>query len=117
MKSLSLIIAAAVIMLAVVPVRAHHSFGGTYDVSKTITIKGKMVQVTLRAPHSFLYVEVQDPDGTTRQWVIEGATAAQFAPGDRQGRVQDRRSGRSPRQSLAQPEQHARPPHSDHAHH
>ncbi len=61
MKSSSLIIAAAVIILVGVPLRAHHSFGG------------------LRAPHSFLYVEVADPDGTTKQWVIEGATAAQFA--------------------------------------
>ena len=79
MKSLFVIIAAAVITLGAVPLDAHHSFGGTYDVSKTMTIKGKMVQVTLRAPHSFLYVEVADPDGTTKQWVIEGATAAQFA--------------------------------------
>ena len=75
--------AGAFIVLMIVvfafPVHAHHSFGGTYDVSKTMTIKGKMVQVTLRAPHSFLYVEVADPDGTTKQWVIEGATAAQFA--------------------------------------
>ena len=66
MKSLFLTVAAAVITLAAVPLDAHHSFGGTYDVSKTMTIKGKMVQVTLRAPHSFLYVEVSDPDGTTK---------------------------------------------------
>ena len=77
--SLALMVALAVALLASVPVDAHHSFGGTYDVSKTITIKGKMVQVTLRAPHSFLYVEVEDADGSTKQWVIEGATAAQFA--------------------------------------
>lgn len=79
MKSSLLVEAIAFIVLAGVPMHAHHSFGGTYDVSKTITVKGKMVQVTLRAPHSFLYVEAQDPDGTTKQWVIEGATAAQFA--------------------------------------
>ncbi|HYS25037.1 MAG TPA: DUF6152 family protein, partial [Vicinamibacterales bacterium] len=78
MKASSLIVAAVIILIGV-PLRAHHSFGGTYDVSRTITVKGKMVQVTLRAPHSFLYVEVADPDGTTKQWVIEGATAAQFA--------------------------------------
>ena len=59
------------------PIEAHHSFGGTYDVSRTIMVKGTMVQVTLRAPHSFLYVQVADPDGSTKQWVIEGATAAQ----------------------------------------
>jgi hypothetical protein len=82
--SFALVVAAA--LLSSVPIHAHHSFGGTYDVSRLITIKGKMVQVTLRAPHSFLYVEVEDTDGSTRQWVIEGATAAQFA---RQGIEKD----------------------------
>ena len=50
-------------MLSSVPLDAHHSFGGTYDVDQQITVKGKMVQVTLRSPHSFLYVEVADPTG------------------------------------------------------
>ena len=109
MKSLSLVIAAAVIMLAVVPLRAHHSFGGTYDVSRQITIKGKMVQVTLRAPHSFLYVEVEDTDGSTKQWVIEGATAAQFA---RQGIDKDAFKIGDPVEVDANP---SRSPNSTHA--
>src|SRR5215813_3799119 len=79
MRNSLLALVVAVAMLQSIPVYGHHSFGGTYDVGKTITIKGKMVQVTLRAPHSFLYVEVEDTGGTTKQWVIEGATAAQFA--------------------------------------
>jgi hypothetical protein len=58
---------------------AHHSFGGTYDVDKKITLKGKMVQVSLRSPHSFFFVEVEDSKGTTERWAIEGAAAAQFA--------------------------------------
>ena len=70
---------AVVLLLSGVPLSAHHSFGGTYDVSRTITVSGKVVQVTLRAPHSFLYVEAPDADGAIKQWVIEGATAAQFA--------------------------------------
>ena len=74
---LALAIAAA--MLSSLPVQAHHSFGGTYNVEKRITIKGKMVQVTLRSPHSFLYVEVEDASGSVQRWVIEGAGAAQFA--------------------------------------
>ena len=71
-------LAVAAAMLSSVPVRAHHSFGGTYDVEKRITIKGKMVQVTLRSPHSFLYVEVADASGSVQRWMIEGAGAAQF---------------------------------------
>ena len=60
-------------------VAAHHSFGGTYDVEKKITLKGKMVQLSLRSPHSFFFVEVEDSKGTTERWAIEGAAAAQFA--------------------------------------
>ena len=67
------------LLLLSYPVAAHHSFGGTYDVEKKITLKGKMVQVSLRSPHSFFFVEVEDSKGTTERWAIEGAAAAQFA--------------------------------------
>jgi hypothetical protein len=96
-------------LLSSLPVQAHHSFGGTYDVSKVITIKGKMVQVTLRAPHSFLYVEVEATDGPAKQWVIEGATAAQFA---RQGIDKDAFKIGDPVEVVANP---SRSPNSTHA--
>ena len=79
MKTPCFAVAVAAVMLSSVPLQAHHSFGGTYDVDKQITIKGKMAQVTLRSPHSFLYVEVADDKGETQRWVIEGAGAAQFS--------------------------------------
>ena len=69
----------AIGMLWGLPVRAHHSFGGTYDVDRQITITGKMVQVTLRAPHAFFHVEVEDATGGAQRWAIEGAAPAQFA--------------------------------------
>lgn len=72
-------LAVAAAMLSSLPVQAHHSFGGTYNVDKQITITGKMVQVSLRSPHSFFYVEVEDANGLVQRWAIEGAGAAQFA--------------------------------------
>jgi len=72
-------LAAAAAMLSTLPIHAHHSFGGTYDVDRQVTIQGKIAQVTLRSPHSFLYVEVEEPDGSVQRWTIEGAGAAQFA--------------------------------------
>ena len=69
----------AVLILANVPALAHHSFGGTYNVDKQITLTGKIVQLTLRSPHSFVYVEVPDESGTPQRWTIEGASAQQFA--------------------------------------
>jgi hypothetical protein len=72
-------LAVAAVVLSSLPAEAHHSFGGTYDVGMQIFIKGKMVQVTLRSPLSFLYVEAEDASGSVQRWMIEGASAAQFA--------------------------------------
>jgi RecJ-like exonuclease len=67
-------------LLAASPrVEAHHSFTGAYNVDKTIVIKGKIVQIAIRSPHSFFYVESQDEKGATQQWAVEGASAGQFA--------------------------------------
>ena len=107
--SVALVVALAVALLPGVTIHAHHSFGGTYDVSKLVTIKGKMVQVTLRAPHSFLYVEVEDAGGSMKQWVIEGATAAQFA---RQGIDKNAFTIGDPVEVVANP---SRSPNSTHA--
>ena len=65
-------------VLSGLPAAAHHSFSGTYDVSKEITLKGKLVEVTFRSPHSFFFVEVEDSKGTPQRWAIEAASAAQF---------------------------------------
>ena len=73
------VLAVAAMMLATVPAQAHHSFGATYDVSKEITIKGTIVQVSLRSPHSFFFIEAPDESGTVQRWSIEGAAAGQFA--------------------------------------
>lgn len=61
------------------PAQAHHSFGATYDVAKEITVKGTIVQVSLRSPHSFFYVEGPDEAGMTQRWSFEGASSSQFA--------------------------------------
>ena len=79
MNTPTFVLTVAATVLSSLPLQAHHSFGGTYNVDKQITMKGKMVQVTLRSPHSFLYVEVEDPKGTVQRWVLEGAGATQFS--------------------------------------
>ena len=71
--------AAAALMAGAGRGEAHHSFTGAYNVDKTITIKGKIIQIAFRSPHSFFYVEAQDADGMPRQWAVEGASAGQFA--------------------------------------
>ena len=77
--TLLVLIIAAGMLLTGTPATAHHSFGSTYDVAKEITLEGKVVQVSLRSPHSFFYVEIRAEDGTMQRWSFEGAGAAQFA--------------------------------------
>ena len=67
------------LLLVSLPAGAHHSFGATYDVAKEITIKGTLVQISLRSPHSFFYVEGEDAKGVLQRWSVEGASSAQFA--------------------------------------
>ena len=58
---------------------AHHSFAATYDESKTIEIKGKVVVFSFRNPHSFVTVEVADENGKKVRWGIEGPGSTQLA--------------------------------------
>ena len=76
---LSALLVTAAMLAASMSTEAHHSFSGAYNVSKTITITGNIIQIALRSPHSFFYVEAQDAEGVSQQWAIEGAAAGQFS--------------------------------------
>ena len=70
---------AAGVMLFHLSAIAHHSVGVHYDLSKEIEFEGKVVEVLLRSPHSFFFVEAKDEVGKMQKWSIEGAGVAQFA--------------------------------------
>jgi len=57
---------------------AHHSFAATYDVSKSIEIKGKVVVFSFRNPHSLINVEVTEGNKKNR-WAVEGPGSTQLA--------------------------------------
>ena len=50
--------------------RAHHS-NSAYDTAKTITIKGTVAKWQLMNPHSGLWVEIKNEQGTTELWAGE----------------------------------------------
>ena len=59
---------------------AHHSFAGTYVLDRMQTVEGKIVQVLIRNPHSFITVEAPDENGQIVRWNIEAGGANQMAP-------------------------------------
>jgi hypothetical protein len=53
---------------------AHHSFAAEFDANNPVTLKGTITKMEWINPHSWLHIEVTNPDGTTTPWMIEGAT-------------------------------------------
>lgn len=75
---LVVLIVAALMLSGAVTAYAHHSFSATYQIEKKITIEGKVVQMMMRNPHSFIHVEVTDETGKPVTWSIEGGGATQM---------------------------------------
>ena len=61
----------ALAALASPPLGAHHSVPGTFDVNKTIAIKGVISRIDWINPHVYIYVDVKGPDGSTTTWKVE----------------------------------------------
>jgi lysyl-tRNA synthetase class II len=58
---------------------AHHSFSAVYQTKEEIKLEGKLVQVSIRNPHSFVFIETKDQEGKTQRWSLEWGGAAQLA--------------------------------------
>ena len=63
-------LAVAVLALAVAPVRAHHS-GAMFEDVRTVDLAGTVVRFDYVNPHSWLYINVENEDGTVTEWGFE----------------------------------------------
>lgn len=52
---------------------AHHGYAA-YDMTKTITVKGTVVELTMANPHSSLTFDAKDDSGAVNHWAIEFGT-------------------------------------------
>jgi hypothetical protein len=70
------------LLLAARPAPAHHAFAAEFDVEKPVQVTGKVTKLDLVNPHSWLYVDVTEPDGKVTNWRFElGAPNALFRLG------------------------------------
>jgi hypothetical protein len=67
-------IAAVGLVLAAVPVVAHHSFTAEYDASKPVTLKGLVSRIEWMNPHARLHLDVEDDKGQITDWKLELAS-------------------------------------------
>ena len=68
MTRIVMLLAAFAVMAGADRVLAHHSFSAEYDSAKRLQLKGKMVGFEWVNPHSWIHVEVTNPDGTKTLW-------------------------------------------------
>jgi hypothetical protein len=90
--SFRLLAAAAGLLLASLPLLAHHSFAAEYDDNKPVTLTGSVTKLEWMNPHAHFYVDVKGSDGKVTNWEFElanlnalirrGWTRTSLKPGD-----------------------------------
>lgn len=50
---------------------AHHSVAVNFDNSKAMNLTGRITELDIRNPHSQITLEVRQPDGSSKEWLIE----------------------------------------------
>ena len=61
------------------PVLAHHSFTAAYESGKRVEMEGVVKEFVWRNPHSYVRIDVADPQGKTVVWTLEWGSSTQLS--------------------------------------
>jgi uncharacterized protein DUF6152 len=71
MRTKLVLVAAMVLLLAAVPVLAHHSLAAKYDTRQSVLLKGTVTRITWDNPHVHLYLQAADKQEPDAGWEFE----------------------------------------------
>jgi uncharacterized protein DUF6152 len=70
--NVAMLFAGLVIVIAAMPVRAHHAFAAEFDAKKPIKLQGTVTKMEWINPHTWIHIDVKRPNGKVESWMIEG---------------------------------------------
>ena len=71
MRRLTLVTTGLLLTAGAVPALAHHAFAAEYDGDKAFELTGFVTKARWVNPHSWLYFDVKNADGTVTNWGVE----------------------------------------------
>ena|SRR5690348_4308592 len=74
MRTKLAILIAGAILLAAIPAWAHHAFAAEFDAKKPVHFQGVVTKVELINPHTWIHIDVKQPDGTVVNWMFEAGS-------------------------------------------
>ncbi len=73
-RTLGFVAATVGMLISAVPLPAHHAFAAEFDSNKSVKLRGIVAKVEMVNPHSWVYVDVKNEDGTVTQWMLEAGS-------------------------------------------
>ena len=59
------------VLMAAVPLAAHHSFAAEYDASKPLKLTGTVTKIEWTNPHCYFHIDVKNESGKVDTWAFE----------------------------------------------